>query len=76
MFNNALVLPDRFNPANTLSLINTKYMYPIFHEADYFTVDPFIKPSNQRVVVSTMYVTWQLINRSPRMGTTFTGAPA
>src|SRR2546423_3719045 len=51
MFNNALVLPDRFNVATTCSLINTKYMYPCFHEADYFTVDPFIKPSNQRVIV-------------------------
>lgn len=76
MFNNALVLPDRFNVANTCTLMNSKYMYPCFHEADYFTCDPFIKPSNQRVVVSTMYLTWQLLNRAPRMGVTFTGAPA
>jgi hypothetical protein len=51
-------------------------MYPVFHEADYFTVDPFIKPSNQRVIVSTMYLTMQLINRSPRMGAAASGAPA
>lgn len=76
MFNNALVLPDRFNPATEVYLMNSKYMYPVFHEADYFTVDPFIKPSNQRVIVSTMYVTLQLINRSPRMGAAGTGAPA
>ena len=43
-------------------------IFPVFHEADYFNVDPFIKPSNQRVLVSTMYVTWQLSNISPRMG--------
>lgn len=74
-FNNAAVVPDRFNPANECSLINTKYMFPIFHEADYFTVDPFTKPSNQRVLVTTCYLTWQIMNRSPRMGVTFTGAP-
>lgn len=76
MFNNALVIPDRFNPANECYLLNSKYQYPVFHEADYFTVDPFIKPSNQRVIVSTMYLTLQQINRSPRMGCAFTGAPA
>ena len=76
MFNNALVLPDRFNPATYCYLMNSKYMYPVFHEADYFTVDPFIKPSNQRVIVSTMYLTMQLVNRSPRMGCAFTNAAA
>jgi hypothetical protein len=76
MFNNALVLPDRFNPATYCYLMNSKYMYPVFHEADYFTVDPFIKPSNQRVIVSTLYLTLQLINRSPRMGGAASGAPA
>jgi hypothetical protein len=39
----------------------------VFHEADYFNVDPFIKPSNQRVLVSTMYLTWQFSCISPRM---------
>jgi len=76
MFNNAVVIPDRFNVANTVTLLNSKYMYPVFHEADYFTCDPFIKPSNQRVLVSSIYLAWQLINRSPRMGATGTGAPA
>jgi hypothetical protein len=68
LFNNAIVVPDRFAAANCAYFLNSKYMFPVFHEADYFSVDPFIKPTNQRVVVSTMYLTWQLSNISPRMG--------
>lgn len=68
LFNNAIVVPDRFAQANAAYFINSKYMFPVFHEADYFNVDPFIKPTNQRVIVSTMYLTWQLSNISPRMG--------
>ena len=75
-FNNACVIPDRFNPSQEVYLWNTKYMFPIFHEADYFSMDPFTKPSNQRVLVTTCYLTWQIINRSPRMGVCFTGGPA
>src|SRR6267142_1910672 len=76
LFNNAVVIPDRFNTATVAHLLNSKYIYPVFHEADYFTVDPFIKPSNQRVLVSSMYMAWQLICRSPRMNLAYTGAPA
>jgi len=68
MFNNCVVTPDRNCPANVAYMGNSKYIFPVFHEADYFTIDPFIKPSNQRVVVSAMYVTWQLACLSPRMG--------
>lgn len=75
-FNNAAVVPDRFVPSTEVYLWNTKYMYPVFHEGDYFTMDAWTKPSNQRVIVSTIYLTWQLINRAPRMAVTFTGAPA
>jgi hypothetical protein len=67
LFNSAVTMADRFVPANIAVLLNTKYIFPVFHEADYFTVDPFIKPSNQRVVVSTMYTTLQIICPSPRM---------
>lgn len=67
LYNNAVVMADRFTPANTAYLLNTKYIFPVFHEADYFNVDPFIKPSNQRVVVSTMYLAWQVSCVSPRM---------
>src|SRR5215475_2987907 len=68
LFNNAIVVPDRFARPNAAYFMNSKYMFPVFHEADYFAVDPFIKPTNQRVIVSTMYLTWQLSNISPRMG--------
>ena len=68
LFNNSIVVPDRFAQANAAYFLNSKYMFPVFHEADYFNVDPFIKPTNQRVIVSTMYLTWQLSNISPRMG--------
>lgn len=76
LFNNATVIPDRFVPSTESYLLNSKYLYPVFHEADYFTVDPFIKPSNQRVLVSSIYMAWQLICRSPRMQVCFTGGPA
>jgi hypothetical protein len=68
LFNNAIVVPDVFATSNSAYYINSKYMFPVFHEADYFNVDPFIKPSNQRVLVSTMYLTWNQSNISPRMG--------
>ena len=68
LFNNAIVVPDIYATTNAAYFINSKYMFPVFHEADYFNVDPFIKPTNQRVLVSTMYLTWQLSNISPRMG--------
>jgi hypothetical protein len=72
VWNNATVLADRFCPASVGYLINSNYIFPVFHEADYFTVDPFIKPSNQRVVTSTCYLTWNLICPSPRMNIKFT----
>jgi hypothetical protein len=68
LFNNCVVLADRNAPANTAYIMNSKYMFPVFHEADYFTIDPWVKPSNQRVLVSNMYLTWQLADLSPRMG--------
>lgn len=67
LFNNAVVVPDRFATAAQAELMNSKYIFPVFHEADYFNVDPFLKPSNQRVLVSTMYLTWNLSCISPRM---------
>jgi hypothetical protein len=73
LFNNAVVVPDIFCPANVAFLLNSKYIFPVFHEADYFNVDPFLKPSNQRVIVSTMYLTWNLSCISPRMNEAFTG---
>lgn len=68
LFNNCIVLADRNCLANVAYIMNSKYMFPVFHEADYFTIDPWVKPSNQRVLVSNMYLTWQLADLSPRMG--------
>jgi hypothetical protein len=76
LFNNAIVIPDLFALANSAYFLNSKYIFPVFHEADYFNVDPFIKPTNQRVLVSTMYLTWQLSNISPRMGVKIIGITA
>jgi hypothetical protein len=73
LFNNAVVVPDIFATANVALLLNSKYIFPVFHEADYFNVDPFLKPSNQRVIVSTMYLTWNLSCISPRMNVAYTG---
>jgi hypothetical protein len=72
LFNNAVTVADYFATANQAMLLNSKYIFPVFHEADYFNVDPFLKPSNQRVLVSCMYLTWNLSCISPRMNVAFT----
>jgi hypothetical protein len=87
IWNNATVLSDKIlDSGSTLPLsnglyavptsgylLNSNYIFPVFHEADYFVVDPFIKPSNQRVISSTCYVTMQVCCPSPRMHVKFTG---
>lgn len=72
LFNNAVTVADYFCPTGKALFLNSKYIFPVFHEADYFNVDPFVKPSNQRVIVSTMYLTWNLSCISPRMNAGFT----
>jgi hypothetical protein len=72
LFNNCVVLADRNCLPNVAYIINTKYVFPVFHESDYFVIDPWVKPSNQRVLVSNIYLTWQLANLSPRMGVKIT----
>ena len=72
LFNNAVTVADYFATANQAMLLNSKYIFPVFHEADYFNVDPFLKPSNQRVLVSCMYLTWNLSCISPRMNVVIT----
>jgi hypothetical protein len=56
MFNNASVMFDGFVPAGEMQGITSKYVRPVFHTRDYFSVDPFIQPTNQRVLVSRIYV--------------------
>jgi hypothetical protein len=65
--NNAVIMADRFTPAQKAYLLNSKYIFPIFNANDYFKIDPWMKPTNQRVVVSTIYLTWQIACISPRM---------
>jgi len=67
IFNTALVFGDPFTPTGFGYLINSKYLFPVWHKGDYFVCDPFIQPSNQRVLVSNLYVTWQISCLSPRM---------
>lgn len=56
MFNNAVVMWDDFVPAQSYHVITSKYWRPVFHSRDYFTVDPFVQPTNQRVLVARIYV--------------------
>jgi hypothetical protein len=67
MFNNAVVLHDQFTPAGYMYFLNSKYICPYFHQDDYFTIDPFLKPSNQRILVSNIFLTMQLLVKNPRM---------
>jgi hypothetical protein len=60
MFNNAVVLWDGFVPVGEMHGVTSKYVRPVFFAKDYFTVDPFIQPTNQRVIVSRIYVTANL----------------
>jgi hypothetical protein len=69
MFNNAVVLHDQFAAAQTMTILNTKYVYPCFMSDDYFVVDPFLRPSNQRILSSFIWVTLNLKVVSPRMQT-------
>lgn len=67
MFNNAVVLHDQFTTSQSMLFLNTKYIYPCFHQDDYFVVDPFLRPSNQRILSSFIWVTLNIKNVNPRM---------
>ena len=67
MFNNAVVLHDTFMTSQSMYFLNMKYLYPCFHQDDYFVVDPFIRPSNQRILSSFIWVTLNLKCLAPRM---------
>lgn len=72
VYNNAVVLHDQYVDDKTYFL-NSKYIDMCFHESDYFVVDPFLKPSNQRILVSGIYVTLNLKVWNPRMQAVHTG---
>lgn len=71
-FNNCIVLADQFLAAGTGYMLNSRYIWPLFNTNSYFRVRPWIAPSNQDVLVSTMHLVWQLGSNSPRMNTTIT----
>lgn len=56
MFNNAVALHDQFVPAQEAYLLTSKYASPVFMERDYFVVEPFVRPTNQRVIASQVFV--------------------
>lgn len=60
MYNNAGVYRDLFCPAGEVDTLTSKYVWPLFHPADHFRIDPFVQPTNQRVVVSHIWVTMNL----------------
>lgn len=68
LYNNAVVLDDYFCPANVYYIINTKYMHPCFHPSSYFRITPWLRPTNQDVIVANVFLTWQMENLAPRMG--------
>lgn len=72
VFNNAVALHDFFVPAGDMFFLNTKYIVVYFLDKDYFVIDPFVKPSNQRVIVSGIYVTLNVVVKNPRMQTVIT----
>ena len=67
MFNNSIVVHDFFTTAGEMEFLNTKYVYPCFHSDDYFLVDPFLRPSNQRILSSYIWVTLNMKWINPRM---------
>jgi hypothetical protein len=67
LFNRMVVLSDRFTPDTDAYIFNSRYIYPKFHVADYFTLDPWLKPSRQRTVTTMMYLTWQIICPVPNL---------
>lgn len=60
MFNNAVVLRDQFVPTGEMEMLTTKYCAPVFNPSDYFTVEPFVRPTNQRVIVSQIFLMMNL----------------
>lgn len=64
-FNTATVLPESVMPTTVAYFFNTKYIFPTFLESDYFVTEPWTKPTNQRILVSYFYLTWQIMCLSP-----------
>lgn len=64
---------DQFVPSGEMQMYTEKYVRPIFHPFDHFRIDPFIQPTNQRVIVSHVWVTLQMQFLSLRQHSRLTG---
>lgn len=82
MYDNALVMPERMLedftsagivPNKNVYLINTKYLYAVFHAKDYFQFQPWDKPTNQEVLTTRITLIWQIKCNNPRMQVALTG---
>jgi hypothetical protein len=60
MFNNSVVMWDGFVPAGEIQMLTSKYVRALFHTRDYFSVDPFVQPTDQRVIISHIWVLMNL----------------
>ncbi len=67
LFNYSPVFRDMWIPTGDMLMLNSKYVELWFKDNDYYTRDPWIMPTNQRVLYSHLYVTGDLIVLSPRM---------
>ena len=56
MFNNSVALHDGFVPSGEAYFLTSKYASPVFLDRDYFQVEPFVRPTNQRVIASQVFV--------------------
>ncbi len=72
-FNKAVVIMDRWVPGTTAYILNTKYLYPIFLQYDFFKVHPWIMATQQLVYTSYISTTWQVTCVQPRTQVQITG---
>lgn len=72
MFNNAVTLHDQFVPAGDMFFLNEKYICVYYLSRDYFVIEPFLKPSNQRILISNVYVSLNVVVKGPRYQTALT----
>ena len=67
LFNFSPVFRDQWMPTGDWIYANSKYTELWFKNNDYFTRDPWIMPTSQRVLYSHIYVTGDLVILNPKM---------
>lgn len=76
-FNTCMIIQDR-NVPSTPSPFPKAYMFTkryfklAFHPDDYFTMDPWMQPSGQRVIATCLYAMWQTVCFKPSTGIAYT----